>query len=85
MVKEGVRAGWSLEGASEPLLPDPPPTIAGEGMSLGERPHPPSAPTPCPPPQVRLTLLQLKGLEDSYEGSVAFPTGTFTIKPLGFL
>ncbi|KAF6082527.1 phospholipase B domain containing 2 [Phyllostomus discolor] len=35
--------------------------------------------------QVRLTLLQLKGLEDSYEGSVAFPTGKFTIKPLGFL
>ncbi|XP_047416542.1 putative phospholipase B-like 2 [Sciurus carolinensis] len=35
--------------------------------------------------QVRLTLLQLKGLEDSYEGRVAFPTGTFTIKPLGFL
>ncbi|XP_037673126.1 putative phospholipase B-like 2 [Choloepus didactylus] len=35
--------------------------------------------------QVRLTLLQLKGLEDSYEGSVAFPTGRFTIKPLGFL
>ena len=26
MVKEGVRAGWSLEGASEPLLPDPPPS-----------------------------------------------------------
>ena len=37
------------------------------------------------PHQVRLTLLQLKGLEDSYEGSVAFPTGKFTIKPLGFL
>ncbi|XP_065746239.1 putative phospholipase B-like 2 isoform X2 [Phocoena phocoena] len=35
--------------------------------------------------QVRLTLLQLKGLEDSYEGSVTFPTGKFTIKPLGFL
>ncbi|XP_036785324.2 putative phospholipase B-like 2 [Manis pentadactyla] len=35
--------------------------------------------------QVRLTLLQLKGLEDSYEGNVAFPTGRFTIKPLGFL
>lgn len=35
--------------------------------------------------QVRLTLLQLKGLEDSYEGSMAFPTGSFTIKPLGFL
>ncbi|XP_047616478.1 putative phospholipase B-like 2 isoform X1 [Phacochoerus africanus] len=35
--------------------------------------------------QVRLTLLQLKGLEDSYGGSVTFPTGKFTIKPLGFL
>lgn len=48
-------------------------------MSLEE------ASPPLPPPQVRLTLLQLKGLEDSYEGSVAFPTGKFTIKPLGFL
>ncbi|XP_022373191.1 putative phospholipase B-like 2 isoform X2 [Enhydra lutris kenyoni] len=35
--------------------------------------------------QVRLTLLQLKGLEDSYEGRMTFPTGRFTIKPLGFL
>ncbi|XP_021573200.1 putative phospholipase B-like 2 isoform X2 [Carlito syrichta] len=35
--------------------------------------------------QVRLTLLQLKGLEDSYEGRVTFPTGRLTIKPLGFL
>ncbi|KAL1768732.1 phospholipase B-like 2 [Sigmodon hispidus] len=35
--------------------------------------------------QVRLTLLQLKGLEDSYEGRLTFPTGRFTIKPLGFL
>lgn len=35
--------------------------------------------------QVRLTLLQLKGLEDSYEGHLTFPTGKFTIKPLGFL
>lgn len=52
---------------------------AGEGVSLEE------ASLPLPPPQVRLTLLQLKGLEDSYEGSVAFPTGKFTIKPLGFL
>lgn len=54
-------------------------------MSQRERPHRPSAPCPLPPPQVRLTLLQLKGLEDSYEGSVTFPTGKFTIKPLGFL
>lgn len=35
--------------------------------------------------QVRLTLLQLKGLEDSYEGRLTFPTGRFNIKPLGFL
>ncbi|XP_058137382.1 putative phospholipase B-like 2 [Dasypus novemcinctus] len=35
--------------------------------------------------QVRLTLLQLKGLEDSYEGRVTFPAGKFTFKPLGFL
>ncbi|KAM9194305.1 putative phospholipase B-like 2 isoform 3-T3 [Dugong dugon] len=35
--------------------------------------------------QVRLTLLQLKGLEDSYGGRMTFPTGKFIIKPLGFL
>uniref|UniRef100_A0A8C2VV43 Phospholipase B-like n=1 Tax=Chinchilla lanigera TaxID=34839 RepID=A0A8C2VV43_CHILA len=35
--------------------------------------------------QVRLTLLQLKGLEDSYEGRLNFPTGKFSVKPLGFL
>lgn len=35
--------------------------------------------------QVRLILLQLKGLEDSYEGSVNFPIRRFSLKPLGFL
>ncbi|XP_030074695.1 putative phospholipase B-like 2 [Microcaecilia unicolor] len=35
--------------------------------------------------QIRLTLLQLKGLEDSYNGQVAFPTGTFSLSPFGFL
>nr|XP_012788766.1 unnamed protein product [Sorex araneus] len=35
--------------------------------------------------QVRLILLQLKGLEDSYQGRVSFPTGRFFLKPLGFL
>ncbi|XP_055963141.1 putative phospholipase B-like 2 [Sorex fumeus] len=35
--------------------------------------------------QVQLILLQLKGLEDSYAGSVRFPTGKFFLKPLGFL
>ncbi|KAH0625443.1 hypothetical protein JD844_014960 [Phrynosoma platyrhinos] len=35
--------------------------------------------------QVRLALLQLKGLEDGYNGRVAFPTGTFSISPFGFL
>uniref|UniRef100_A0A452GQ43 Phospholipase B-like n=1 Tax=Gopherus agassizii TaxID=38772 RepID=A0A452GQ43_9SAUR len=35
--------------------------------------------------QVRLALLQLKGLEDGYNGRVAFPTGRFSIAPFGFL
>ncbi|NWI17870.1 PLBLB protein, partial [Crypturellus soui] len=35
--------------------------------------------------QVRLALLQLKGLEDSYEGRVAFPGGAFPVAPFGFL
>ncbi|XP_028914484.1 putative phospholipase B-like 2 [Ornithorhynchus anatinus] len=35
--------------------------------------------------QVHLTLLQLKGLEDSYEGRVSFPTGRLAINPFGFL
>ncbi|XP_063000420.1 putative phospholipase B-like 2 [Elgaria multicarinata webbii] len=35
--------------------------------------------------QVRLALLQLKGLEDGYNDQVAFPTGKFSIAPFGFL
>ncbi|CAM4657905.1 unnamed protein product [Lepidochelys olivacea] len=35
--------------------------------------------------QVRLALLQLKGLEDGYNGRVAFPTGRFSVAPFGFL
>uniref|UniRef100_A0A8D0CEX0 Phospholipase B-like n=1 Tax=Salvator merianae TaxID=96440 RepID=A0A8D0CEX0_SALMN len=35
--------------------------------------------------QVRLALLQLKGLEDGYNGQVAFPTDKFSIAPFGFL
>ncbi|KAF3695837.1 putative phospholipase B-like 2 [Channa argus] len=35
--------------------------------------------------QVQLALLQLKGLEDSYNGELSFPTGTFSLDPLGFL
>ncbi|XP_019349178.2 putative phospholipase B-like 2 [Alligator mississippiensis] len=35
--------------------------------------------------QVRLALLQLKGLEDGYYGRVAFPSGQFSITPFGFL
>ncbi|KAI7808257.1 putative phospholipase B-like 2 [Triplophysa rosa] len=35
--------------------------------------------------QVRLALLQLKGLEDGYNGQVDFPTGSFSIDPFGFL
>ncbi|XP_054852634.1 putative phospholipase B-like 2 [Eublepharis macularius] len=35
--------------------------------------------------QIRLALLQLKGLEDGYNGRVAFPSGKFSIAPFGFL
>ncbi|XP_063310769.1 putative phospholipase B-like 2 [Pelobates fuscus] len=35
--------------------------------------------------QVRLALLQLKGLEDSYNDRISFPLGNFTLNPLGFL
>ncbi|KAM6340732.1 putative phospholipase B-like 2 isoform 1-T1 [Alca torda] len=35
--------------------------------------------------QVRLALLQLKGLEDSYNGRLDFPRGRFTLAPFGFL
>ncbi|XP_018524196.1 putative phospholipase B-like 2 [Lates calcarifer] len=35
--------------------------------------------------QVRLALLQLKGLEDSYNGELSFPVGPLSFNPLGFL
>ncbi|KAM9743645.1 putative phospholipase B-like 2 [Menidia menidia] len=35
--------------------------------------------------QVRLVLLQLKGLEDSYNDQLSFPTGPFSLNPFGFL
>ncbi|NXX76591.1 PLBLB protein, partial [Urocolius indicus] len=35
--------------------------------------------------QVRLALLQLKGLEDSYNGRLRFPQGRFSLSPFGFL
>ncbi|XP_042661575.1 putative phospholipase B-like 2 isoform X2 [Tyto alba] len=35
--------------------------------------------------QVRLALLQLKGLEDSYNRRLDFPRGRFTLAPFGFL
>ncbi|NXW46451.1 PLBLB protein, partial [Nyctiprogne leucopyga] len=35
--------------------------------------------------QVRLALLQLKGLEDSYKGRLDFPQGSVTLSPFGFL
>lgn len=35
--------------------------------------------------QVRLALLQLKGLEDSYSGRISFPQKKFTLSPFGFL
>ena len=37
------------------------------------------------PPQANLALLQLKGLEDSYNDELAFPAGPFSINPFGFL
>ncbi|CAL8262845.1 unnamed protein product [Boreogadus saida] len=35
--------------------------------------------------QANLALLQLKGLEDSYNDEMAFPHGAFSINPFGFL
>ncbi|XP_075889291.1 putative phospholipase B-like 2 [Nelusetta ayraudi] len=35
--------------------------------------------------QVRLALLQLKGLEDSYNEQLSFPLGPFSFNPLGFI
>uniref|UniRef100_A0AAV2MRD7 RRM domain-containing protein n=1 Tax=Knipowitschia caucasica TaxID=637954 RepID=A0AAV2MRD7_KNICA len=35
--------------------------------------------------QVRLALLQLKGLEDSYNDELSFPLGPISFNPLGFL
>ncbi|KAJ8005677.1 hypothetical protein DPEC_G00120410 [Dallia pectoralis] len=35
--------------------------------------------------QVQLSLLQLKGLEDGYNGQLSFPKGPFTFNPFGFL
>uniref|UniRef100_A0A1A8FFZ3 Phospholipase B-like n=1 Tax=Nothobranchius korthausae TaxID=1143690 RepID=A0A1A8FFZ3_9TELE len=35
--------------------------------------------------QVRLALLQLKGLEDSYNDQLSFPTEPFSVSPFGFL
>ncbi|KAI2661049.1 hypothetical protein H4Q32_030073 [Labeo rohita] len=35
--------------------------------------------------QVRLSLLQLKGLEDGYNGQIEFPSGSLSINPFGFL
>ncbi|XP_041742202.1 putative phospholipase B-like 2 [Coregonus clupeaformis] len=35
--------------------------------------------------QVRLALLQLKGLEDGYNDQLSFPRGPFTLNPFGFL
>ncbi|XP_070821410.1 putative phospholipase B-like 2 [Chaetodon trifascialis] len=35
--------------------------------------------------QVRLVLLQLKGLEDSYNDELSFPVGSFSFNPFGFL
>lgn len=35
--------------------------------------------------QVRLALLQLKGLEDSYNDELSFPVGSFSLNPFGFL
>uniref|UniRef100_A0A672RK58 Phospholipase B-like n=1 Tax=Sinocyclocheilus grahami TaxID=75366 RepID=A0A672RK58_SINGR len=37
------------------------------------------------PLQVRLSLLQLQGLEDGYNGQIKFPSGSLSINPFGFL
>lgn len=45
--------------------------------------EPGASSVPCP--QVRLALLQLKGLEDSYNGRLDFPRDRITLAPFGFL
>ncbi|XP_078410184.1 putative phospholipase B-like 2 [Cetorhinus maximus] len=35
--------------------------------------------------QVRLVLLQLQGLEDSYDNHISFPHGKFHLRPFGFI
>lgn len=35
--------------------------------------------------QVRLVLLQLKGLEDGYNEELSFPIGSMSFNPFGFL
>ncbi|KAJ8414055.1 hypothetical protein AAFF_G00066530 [Aldrovandia affinis] len=35
--------------------------------------------------QIRLAMLQLRGLEDSYNDQMAFPPGQFSVNPFGFL
>uniref|UniRef100_A0A8D0H935 Phospholipase B-like n=1 Tax=Sphenodon punctatus TaxID=8508 RepID=A0A8D0H935_SPHPU len=69
-----IPAGSSRErsGGREELF-NPPTSLALTAVSL------------FPNWQVRLALLQLKGLEDSYNGQVAFPRGRFSIAPFGFL
>ena len=39
----------------------------------------------CFPAQANLALLQLKGLEDSYNDELSFPDGSFSINPFGFV
>ncbi|MBN3300033.1 PLBL2 phospholipase, partial [Amia calva] len=35
--------------------------------------------------QIRLALLQLRGLQDSYDEQLGFPSGPFSVDPFGFL
>lgn len=72
-----LRPSWSAlspGGMREPLPKTSQPASSQE---------PGASSVPCP--QVRLALLQLKGLEDSYNGHLDFPRDRITVAPFGFL
>lgn len=72
-----LRPSWSAlspRGMREPLPKTSQPASSQE---------PDASSVPCP--QVRLALLQLKGLEDSYNGRLDFPRDRITLAPFGFL
>uniref|UniRef100_A0A8C2TWA2 Phospholipase B-like n=1 Tax=Coturnix japonica TaxID=93934 RepID=A0A8C2TWA2_COTJA len=95
----GIPGGQpGLDGGADGLRPRPRLLAPGEAVragtraALGRRPCTTARDYRLSPfcrvpadPQVRLTLLQLQGLEDSYRGRVALPSGRLSLSPFGFL